>query len=64
METAHNSTVRTLGSGILIPRKAWMHMRDFPVFVLSCVGRGLADPPSEGSYQLSMKLIVLRLILK
>lgn len=34
------------------------------LFVLSCVGSGLADSPSEGPYQLSMKLIVLRFIIK
>jgi hypothetical protein len=58
------STARTLGSGVLIPPKTLMYVGGFPLLVLSCVGSDLADPPSDGSYQLSIKLIVLRLILK
>jgi hypothetical protein len=74
METDYNSivrykvpivsTVRTLGSGGSNISQGMDVCASFFLFVLSCVGSGLADSPAEWSYQLSMKLIVLRLIIK
>jgi hypothetical protein len=37
-----SSPARTLGSWVRIPHEAWRSVRVSSVFVLSCVGRGLA----------------------
>jgi hypothetical protein len=37
-----SSVARTLGSWVLIPLKVWISACDYSLFVLSCVGSGLA----------------------
>jgi hypothetical protein len=67
-DTLHNvlnvSSARTLGSWVRIPLEAWISLCVCCVFVLSCVGSGLAtgSSPVQGVVPTACKLHCFRLI--